>query len=59
MSRVPNEPQSWSPPDEADEVLGELRAQLDRVKARMAEHWEAMEAVGLTRPKRGNSEESA
>jgi hypothetical protein len=51
MSHVPEEPPSWQPSEQdADEVLLELRAQLERAKARMSEHRDQMRAAGLARP---------
>jgi len=48
MTRVPDEPQSFSPEPDGDALLGDLRRQLEAVKARMAEHRLQAQAVGLS-----------
>jgi hypothetical protein len=48
MTRVPDEPQSFSPEPDGDALLGDLRRQLEAVKARMAEDRLQAQAVGLS-----------
>lgn len=48
MSRVPEEPPSWSAKAEEDALFTELRQQLEAVRARLSAHREEMEAAGLT-----------
>lgn len=43
---------------DGDDVLRELRLQLEAVKARMEAHRETMEAAGLARPKRSDDEDA-
>jgi hypothetical protein len=50
MSRLPDEPQSWSSEPEGDALLGDLRHQLEAVKARLTEHRLQMQAAGLGPP---------
>jgi len=56
MSRVPDELQSWPAEPEGDALLGDLRKQLDAVKARLSEHRLQMQAAGLNPP--GEADES-
>lgn len=48
MSRVPDEPRTWSGKAEAEEVAAELRRQIEAVKAKLEEHRSVMRLAGLT-----------
>ena len=48
MTRTPDEPKSWPAEADAETVLGDLRRQIDAVKARLEEHRLQMHAAGLT-----------
>ncbi len=48
MSRIPDEPRSWSAEIDAEAVVDALRRQIETVKARLEEHRTQMYAAGLT-----------
>lgn len=58
MSRVSDEARSWAPADEGEEVIVELRSQLEAVRARLEEHRAVMNAAGLAAPP-GKDDEAA
>ncbi len=48
MSRIPEEPRSWSAEIDAEAVVDKLRRQIEAVKARLEEHRTQMHAAGFT-----------
>jgi hypothetical protein len=59
MSSVSEEPQSFAGEQDPETVIGDLRKQLDAVKARMSEHRSQMDAVGLRSPSDNDNSEQA
>jgi hypothetical protein len=48
MHRRPDEPKSWPPRPDPEEVASQLRREIERAKARLEEHRAQMQAAGLT-----------
>jgi hypothetical protein len=50
MTRVPDEPQTWSIETDPETLLGDLRRQIEAARSRLSEHREQMQAAGIAGP---------
>ena len=48
MSRVPDEPRTWTDEGKAEEVAAHLWRQIEDLRAKVAEHRKIMRLAGLT-----------